>query len=246
MKRFEGKLILVVDDETSITELISEELVDEGATTLQAGNAFEAVVQLQTNAVDVIVSDIRMLGGDGVTLLDQIRKVDPSRPPLIFITGFSDLSTQDTYGKGAEAVIAKPFEFEDLKDKVFHLLLPPAERYGKASEAKPSIQIQQEYADIQDALDQKKLRLGRGGFFLAGDPGAKVNSTVGFKITFAAEKATLLEGEGIVRWSRGENHKEGSPGAGVEIVYLTDESRKSFLHYLTHMREISFIPVGFV
>ena len=113
MGRLDGKLILIADDEISLRELLSDELAFEGATTLQASNAFEALVTFKTNAIDAVISDVRMDGGDGIILLDKLRAIHPSQPPLFFISGFTD-TLQEAYEKGAEAVCLNPLNSNKL------------------------------------------------------------------------------------------------------------------------------------
>ncbi|MEO5968833.1 MAG: response regulator [Bdellovibrionia bacterium] len=242
MKRFAEKRILIADDETVVREALAEELADEGATTFQAANAFEALSILKVNPVDLVISDIRMQGGDGITLLEKIRKTDAFHPPLIFMTGFTDLTVQEAYRKGAEAVVTKPFSLEVIKNRVLHFLIPQKDRYGKKCGHNSLFQVQQSFLSFQDALKQKKLRLGRGGFFLEGNYSLQVNETLQFKISFTLEKPALLEGEGIVRWAGAL--KDDSVGIGIEITYLSDQCRGSFIQYWANIKEKDYIPMG--
>ena len=66
---------------------------------------------------------------------------------------------------------------------------------------------------------------------------------VQFSIHFATEKLSLLEGEGIVRWSRPASTENPTGGMGVEITFLSDESRKEFIPYLSNLREKAYIPM---
>jgi CheY-like chemotaxis protein len=249
MKRFAEKRILIADDEVAVREVLAVELTDEGATTFQATNAFEALTILKANPIDLVISDIRMQGGDGIALLEKIRKTDVCHPPLIFLTGFSDLTVQEAYRKGAEAVVAKPFTLEMIKDRVSHFLIPQKDRYGTKSVNNNYLpQINQTFLSFQDALKRKKLRLGRGGFFLEGDHGIGVNELLKFSISFTLENPTLLEGEGIVRWARARGLagalKDDPIGIGIEITYLSEQCRRSLIQFLANVKEKDYIPTG--
>ena len=58
----------------------------------------------------MVVSDIRMPGGDGSELLVSIKKFNPLTPRVIFITGYADLPLEEAYQQGTEAIILKPFQ----------------------------------------------------------------------------------------------------------------------------------------
>jgi CheY-like chemotaxis protein len=80
---------------------------------------------LKANHVSLVLSDVRMPGGDGVQLLESIRTRDPKLPPVIFVTGFADLSEAECMAKGANRVIAKPFDRKALFRSVCDVLNIP-------------------------------------------------------------------------------------------------------------------------
>jgi CheY-like chemotaxis protein len=242
MKRFLDKQILIADDEISLREILAEELEEEGALVFQASNALDSLKILKTNAIDAIVSDIRMQGGDGISLLEGLKKIHYAHPPLLFMTGFSDLSVQDAYSKGAEGIILKPFTIEVFKTSVLQVLLPHKDRYQEQCSQNSLVLIEQTYASIETALELKKLRIARGGLFLEGHYASHVNDMIRFRIAFNSKSFVLLEGEGIIRWSNSRVFKNGPVGIGVEITYLTEESRRFFIPYLANLKEPSFIP----
>ena len=67
------KVILCVDDEVDILELFRDEFLDLGFKVLEASNGADAFDIFRTNHVDCVVSDIRMPGGDGVSLVKNIK-----------------------------------------------------------------------------------------------------------------------------------------------------------------------------
>ena len=106
--------ILVVDDEEEILENISRILSSEGydCTTLQDSTRFREVrAELQP---DVLISDLRMPGADGMTLLAASRADDPALP-VILITGFATISSAvEAIQEGAFDYLAKPFSVDQL------------------------------------------------------------------------------------------------------------------------------------
>lgn len=111
--------ILVVDDEPMLRENIVDLLRDEGFKVLEADNGANGFKVVKENKIDLVVSDMRMPGGDGLSLLEAIRAHNPSLPVVIFITGFSDFSEEHCIKKGARKVLSKPFESEELIRSVY-------------------------------------------------------------------------------------------------------------------------------
>lgn len=101
--------ILIVDDEEMIRDLLSAALEQEGYPCLQASNADEALLILDEQPVDLVISDIMMPGKSGVDLLRDIKNVNPDIAVLM-ITGLSDMNTaMECIHLGADDYITKPF-----------------------------------------------------------------------------------------------------------------------------------------
>jgi CheY-like chemotaxis protein len=103
--------MLVVDDEPDLRDLISELLETEGIDVVSAGGGNEAYRIFEAGVFDAIISDIRMPGGDGIELLEQVRARN-KKIPVILITGFTDHSEGELRKKGASRVFHKPFEMD--------------------------------------------------------------------------------------------------------------------------------------
>jgi len=106
--------VLIADDEEGIRDIISFYLESEGYKFYTAKNGVEAFEIVTKNKIDFIISDIRMPGGDGLSLLDNVRKYNPEVPFVVFITGYSDVTEQDCIKKGALHVFRKPFDVEAI------------------------------------------------------------------------------------------------------------------------------------
>ena len=111
------KVILCVDDEVDILELFRDEFLDLDFKVLEASNGVDAFDIFRTNHVDCVVSDIRMPGGDGVSLVKNI-KGEGSDVPIFLVTGFSDYTTEDLTGLGVKAVVFKPFDLDEVVEMV--------------------------------------------------------------------------------------------------------------------------------
>src|SRR4051794_4953181 len=102
--------ILVVDDEEGIRDAIVFDFKRKGFTVMSAENGIKAFEIVKATKIHLVISDMRMPGGDGMSLLEEIRKYDPQIPTVIFITGFADVTEAECLAKGARKVLAKPFD----------------------------------------------------------------------------------------------------------------------------------------
>lgn len=108
------KRILVVDDEDSIRESLSDILMDEGFEVMLASDGKEALEVLDSHPVDLILLDIWMPGMDGTELLKEIKTRWPSLQ-VIMISGHGDIDTAVKAIKlGAYDYIEKPLSLEGL------------------------------------------------------------------------------------------------------------------------------------
>ena len=114
--------VLVVDDDLDLRELMASIFEDQGFTVLSADSGVSAFELVKVNKIDIVISDMRMPGGDGLSLLEKIRAYDPEIPVVIFVTGYSDVSVTDCITKGAKTVFQKPFNQKDLINSVMSTL----------------------------------------------------------------------------------------------------------------------------
>ncbi len=123
--------ILVVDDEEEIRRLLQRTLVKYGYHAIGAEDAIQGLVQLQDHQVDLVITDIRMPGIDGLDFIEQIHDLNPDLP-VIVITGFGTYQTaMEAVRRGAFFFISKPFDNETMIDTVKKgLRIPHAARKG--------------------------------------------------------------------------------------------------------------------
>ena len=108
--------ILVVDDEHDIRELVAGVLEDEGYDTRSAADSDAALEAIATRRPSLVLLDVWLQGSrlDGLELLDEIKRRDPSIPVLV-ISGHGNLDTAvAAIRRGASDFIEKPFEAERL------------------------------------------------------------------------------------------------------------------------------------
>jgi len=107
--------VLVVDDDSLVNELAFETLNRSGYDCRTAHSAEEALAVLNEREADIILSDLRMPGMDGIELLKQIKKLTPDTV-VIMITGFGTIETAVRAIKlGAHDFLIKPVVPETLE-----------------------------------------------------------------------------------------------------------------------------------
>ncbi|MFH1157213.1 MAG: HD domain-containing phosphohydrolase [Pseudomonadota bacterium] len=106
--------ILIVDDEDSIRRLLHRLIRHNGYTCFLASNGKEALAVLNSQAVDVVITDIAMPEMDGIELTRRIKENFDS--DVIMMTGYiKDLSYGDAIATGASDFVQKPFDSEEFQ-----------------------------------------------------------------------------------------------------------------------------------
>ncbi len=107
--------IMVVDDDESVRDVVTEVLGRKGWTVDDYSSAEAAISALERGRYDVILTDINMPGLSGMDLLQQIKDAAP-QTPVVMITGFPSIDLAVEAMKiGAVDFLAKPFKFEELE-----------------------------------------------------------------------------------------------------------------------------------
>ena len=110
--------VLIVDDERSIRETLSEFIRESGHETFTAAEAEEALSIVVRSAPDVVVSDIILPGVDGMALLERVHRVAPD-VQVIMITGEPTVETAtDAVRQGAFDYLSKPVPREEIQAAV--------------------------------------------------------------------------------------------------------------------------------
>ena len=106
--------ILIVDDEKHYPMIIGEILQEEGYRTFTASSGMEALDLLDTQLIDLVLTDVKMPGMTGIYLLEKIKELKPDMPVIIMTAFGSVEKAVEAMHKGAYTFILKPFENEAL------------------------------------------------------------------------------------------------------------------------------------
>lgn len=116
--------ILAVDDSASMRQMVSFTLKGAGYTVIEAADGVEALNLAQSNAVNLVITDVNMPNMDGITLIRELRALPTYRfTPLLMLTTESGIDKK-RQGKAAGATgwIVKPFNPEQLLSTVKKVL----------------------------------------------------------------------------------------------------------------------------
>lgn len=106
--------ILIVDDDKSVCNFISEILNNKGYSVLAAGDGIEAIEIMENEEVCIVISDLQMPGMDGIELLKRIKKERPDIE-VIIMTGDGTIETAvEAMKLGAFDYIMKPLSLDHL------------------------------------------------------------------------------------------------------------------------------------
>lgn len=137
------KTILVVDDDPHILEVLEARLASAQFTVFTAPGGEEALEILQTQPVDLMISDVRMPGIGGMELLQQALAILPELP-VILLTAYGTIpDAVRSVKSGAVDYVTKPFDGRDLVFKAIEVLkkkAPAAAESTTGEASKASIQ----------------------------------------------------------------------------------------------------------
>ncbi|MGW8161993.1 MAG: sigma-54-dependent transcriptional regulator, partial [Desulfobulbales bacterium] len=106
--------ILVVDDEPNYQVVLAEILRDEGFEVYTANSGSEGLPIVQGTDLDLVITDMKMPGMDGIHFLENIKKIN-RHLPVIVITAYAEVEKAvEAMRLGAFNYIAKPFSNEEL------------------------------------------------------------------------------------------------------------------------------------
>ena len=146
--------VWVVDDDSSIRWVLERALSQAGIANESFDNADQLLTRITTEQPDVIISDIRMPGTDGLELLSRINGSHPDLP-VIITTAHSDLdSAVASYQQGAFEYLPKPFDLDEVVAITERALAHSLEKRGEAPvlEELPATEIIGEAPAMQEVF----------------------------------------------------------------------------------------------
>ena len=125
-----ARRILVVDDDAALLRLLSLRLQKEGFTVVEAASGEEALGKLAAAVPDLLITDMRMGGMDGITLFEAVNRRHPALPVIILTAHGNIPDAVSATRKGVFSYLTKPFEARTLMvevERALELAAPPGE-----------------------------------------------------------------------------------------------------------------------
>jgi len=108
-------VILIVEDEAKMRRLLELNLGEDGFTTFSAGDAETGLKMLRENSVDLVLTDLKLPGMNGLEFLQTIKRQNASLP-VVVMTAFGSVETAvDAMKAGASDYVLKPFSLTEMR-----------------------------------------------------------------------------------------------------------------------------------
>jgi two-component system response regulator GlrR len=122
--------ILIVDDDAALLRLLSLRLQKEGFAVIEAASGEEALGRLAATVPDLLITDMRMGGMDGIALFEAVNRRHPALPVIILTAHGNIPDAVHATRKGVFSYLTKPFEARTLMvevERALELAAPPGE-----------------------------------------------------------------------------------------------------------------------
>lgn len=118
------KKMLIVDDEETLTYSLYQSFIisQRDYEVVTAATGEEAAEKLSNTQFDLVITDIKMPGMDGLELLSLIKSRYPATEVIVMTAYGSQEKKEEALKKGARFYIEKPFEIKEIKQLVMELL----------------------------------------------------------------------------------------------------------------------------
>lgn len=152
--------LLLVEDNEELLKLISN-ILSKYYRVLTAKNGIEALLAVEKNNVDIIISDVMMPEMDGLELCRKLKsELETSHIPVILLTAKSSTDDRiDCYNAGADGYISKPFDLKVLEARINSFII---NKKNKQKEFKSDVEInisKLEYVSIDEEFLKKAVHI---------------------------------------------------------------------------------------
>lgn len=208
------KHILIVDDESAVLSVLKRSLERLGGDYIvkTAPDARSALGQMNDSRFDLVVTDYRMPGMDGLQLLQAVHSLQPAAKTILMTAYGSAAVEAETRRLNACSYLAKPVEIDDFRNAVRLALTEP----GAPRRGLPAIS-EERYQKIVFSLKRLQLDVGARCVVVAnieGQPIARVGNLDGFPV----EKMIALLGGAIAGLNEAGQALDADPD-GLSLLY---------------------------
>jgi two-component system, NtrC family, response regulator HydG len=198
--------VMIIDDNIDLAENLGEILEDEHIRSEVVSDGMTALTRLEGGGFDLVITDIRMPGMDGIQVLKAIHKRWPALPVIVMTAYSSDSSLEEAAASGALGVISKPIDIEQVIGLVRRVAEPSAPLLLIEDDRALRINLAEALLDLADVVPYTAPDLATARRLLAEIP---------FRV--AIIDARLPDGDGLQ--FGGELRREF--GDALQIIYIT-------------------------
>ncbi|MFK7758432.1 MAG: response regulator [Phycisphaerales bacterium] len=116
MNDYTATRVLIIDNDEGLAEALTIRLESEGFSCISANSGAQGLAVFENSTVDVVLTDMNMPGGNGIVVIENIRKT--SSVPILVMTGFESEFAEQFEGIEGISVVSKPFNIETLIDEI--------------------------------------------------------------------------------------------------------------------------------
>jgi two-component system response regulator GlrR len=170
-----GARLLVVDDDPDMLRLLSMRLSSVGYQVTAVTSAETALTQLEIEHPQLVLSDVRLPGRDGLQLFDEIRKRHPSLPVILLTAHGTIPDAVEATARGVFTYLTKPYDGRELLDKIAQALAlgAPASTPAKAGDESWRSEIVSRSNRMSELLAEARMvAKSDASVLLRGDSGA--------------------------------------------------------------------------
>lgn len=198
-------VVLIIDDNMDLASNLQEILQDEGVRVEIAQDGYEALDKLAPGGFDLVITDIRMPGMNGVEVLKAVHERWP-RLPVIVMTAYSaDAILEEAYTAGALDVLSKPVDIEHVIGLVERVSGPSA-----------SVLLVEDDRDLRVNLAEALLQIARVVPHTAATAAdaRRLAAAIGFRV--AIIDVRLPDGDGVALACELKQRQQA-----LEVIYIT-------------------------
>ncbi len=218
-----AKRILVVDDEKSLLFVLREKLerLDSSYEVFTASDGFAALKEMESHTFDLIITDYKMAGMDGLELLASIRFKQPNARVVLMTAYSSDALESEARRLQAYNYLTKPLDM-----KAFGALVQDA--LGEVAVSRPGILIMSDerYQRVHKLLEKLRMDASASCAFLA-DANGQSLARAGNVEKLPMEEIASLLGGGVATLMEVGRTLDGQSDA-VNLIYR--EGKKEYLY----------------
>ena len=146
--------VLIIEDEPDIRKTIDYNLTKESFKVVQAGSIEEGEKALVSNQIDVIILDLMLPDGSGLTLCRDIKSDDKTKHiPIIILTAKTEeVDRVVGFELGADDYVTKPFSVRELILRVKAVL-------KRGSKKKDVVEVERQFGDLKIDVDSHEVHV---------------------------------------------------------------------------------------